>query len=85
MQISSIAQLNRPVIHAAVDEAHIGGEKQTGYEDGSQGPFKCSNCEHFTDGYCGQSTMMMVSKLPKNHHGDIKVDPNGCCIYFEKD
>jgi len=68
-----------------IDDAAVHGEKGTGYEGPGDGPFRCSNCEYFnasTDG-CSGKNMRKMSERPKLPSGDVKVDANGCCVYFE--
>lgn len=67
-----------------IDSSHVKGEPGTGYEGPEKGPFSCSNCEYFSKGSCGQSTMMERSKLPKTENGRVVVDPQGCCEYVDR-
>lgn len=67
-----------------INQSQIKGEPGTGYEDSSKGLFECANCEYSDNGYCKQSTMMKLSKLPKNDKGYVKIDPHGCCSYVER-
>jgi hypothetical protein len=67
-----------------IDSSHVKGEAGTGYEGPEKGPFSCSNCEFYSKGSCGQSTMMERSKLPKTENGRVVVDPGGCCEYVNR-
>ncbi len=69
-----------------INEKAIKGEKWTGYAGPDAGPFKCGNCEFFnriTEG-CKQDDMREYSKRPKLASGDVHVDHDGCCIYFDE-
>src|ERR1035438_9665839 len=67
-----------------IDSSHVNGEAGTGYEGPEKGPFSFSNCEFYSKGSCGQSTMMERSKLPKTENGRVVVDPGGCCEYVNR-
>lgn len=67
-----------------IDQSQIKGEKSTGYEGPSGGPFECGNCTYFKGGTCGQKTMMEMSKRPKDKDGRVEVDAYGCCEYVER-
>ena len=67
-----------------IDSKHVHGEPGTGYEGPEKGLFACKNCEYFSNGSCGQVTMMERSTLPKTAAGRPKVSPDGCCEYIER-
>lgn len=50
-----------------------------GYQPPSEGPFKCSNCNHFDadEKTCDKPEL-------EEELGTNKVEPNGCCNFFEK-
>ena len=53
-----------------------------GYQPPSEGPFKCANCEFFTEpNMCGKR--QVIEELG----GDkaATVDPEGCCNFYSKD
>jgi hypothetical protein len=69
----------------AINEEAVHGETDTGYQDPKAGPFRCSNCKYFnasTDGCSGKS-MKKLSQRKKLPSGDVLVDANGHCVYFE--
>lgn len=63
------------------------GEEGTGFEKrGNKGPFECSNCEYFKGGNsCHQEDMMKLSRQPRWPDGSIKVEPQDCCEYVERE
>ena len=68
-----------------INSEAVHGEAGTGYQGPKDGPFRCSNCEYFnaaTDG-CSGENMKKMSELPRLPSGDVEVDPQGCCVYFE--
>jgi hypothetical protein len=68
-----------------INDAHVHGERGTGYQGPDDGPFRCSNCEYFnssTDG-CSGEMMKKFSTRRRLPSGDVLVAPHGCCVYFE--
>jgi len=68
-----------------INAAGVHGEKNTGYQGPKDGPFRCSACSYFnpsTDG-CSGENMKKLSEREKLPSGDVLVEPQGCCVYFE--
>ena len=64
-------------------------EKQKIYMSGSEGPFKCGNCEYYiANNACNETHIIALAKDGKfglSMNGPhAKVDPNGCSDYYEK-
>lgn len=71
-----------------INSANVHGEPWTGYEAGeNKGEFECENCTFFEreTSSCGQSDMMLHSKLAKVAGSErVIVDPEGCCEYVDR-
>ena len=69
-----------------IDPAAIHGEKNTGYMGPEDGPFRCDHCEYYreSDSSCGGKSMKKLSKRAKTSDGRVKVEADGCCIYYEE-
>ncbi len=53
-----------------------------GYQGPDQGPFKCANCEYFTEpNQCGKKQVIAELGGKKS----ATVDPEGCCNFYSKD
>jgi predicted RNA binding protein YcfA (HicA-like mRNA interferase family) len=53
-----------------------------GYQPPTEGPFKCSNCEYFTEPDRCSKTQVIKELGGK---GFATVDPEGCCNFYSKD
>jgi len=63
------------------------GTKHAHYAGPEKGPFKCSNCTHFTKpGYCNHPDVIEDAEKKLGGlvliDGVAKVSPQGCCNYF---
>ncbi len=53
-----------------------------GYQPPSEGPFKCANCEYFTEpNQCGKR--QVINELGGDKAAEV--DPEGCCNFYSKD
>lgn len=56
-----------------------------GYQPPSQGPFRCDNCEYFSGGYkCNKPQVVKELGAIPGFPDKAKVEPDGCCNFFEK-
>lgn len=68
-----------------INSSQVKGEPGTGFEKADdKGPFECGNCHYMQSGHCHQSTMMKVSKQPKDSAGRVKVGEHDCCEYVDR-
>ena len=80
MNIVNILQLeDLRAAHADINEY---GTKVSGFVCGHDGPFDCGHCHHYADEACNHPLVMSDSAVPKNAHGDAKVDADDCCRYW---
>jgi len=70
-------------LRTRINEAHIHGEKGTGYTDEEA---ECSECEYFVpkNSGCRGEAMKAKSRRPRNADGTVQVAATGHCVYFEQ-
>jgi hypothetical protein len=54
------------------------------YMPGSEGPFRCGNCEYFTEEDNEQGTCDKEEMCKAQGKSPAEVEFRGCCNYFEK-